>query len=222
MSLKHLVREFRKTHELFPIAIVNGDRSIKVLERNRGRDYEVSFKHGGAVWLLDMVELVLRDEGKGQFFRKFKGSSYLLLLEVKYNKWGKFLQLVKLQNGVESKEISQKQEEVTKFRKAIRDNTVIVEGEFSTVKHNHSLAVVIYKESIEEGWRDIKEELSRRLQRNVKISVIYTDRAAIVGVQVNQKEEDCFDMSTFYLYKCKSVRIVIWQQLEHCKNCVWV
>ncbi|PON38243.1 hypothetical protein PanWU01x14_313990 [Parasponia andersonii] len=105
MSLKHLVREFRTTHKLFLITVANDGRSIKVLERNGGRDYEVSFELGGAAWLLDAVEVAIRDEGKGQFFRKFRGSSYLLLLEVKYNNGGKFLQLVKLQNGVESKVI---------------------------------------------------------------------------------------------------------------------
>ncbi|PON63519.1 hypothetical protein TorRG33x02_276000 [Trema orientale] len=104
MSLKHLAREFRTAHKLFLFTVVNDGGSIKVLERNRGRDYEVSFELGGAAWL-DAVEVVIRDEGKGQFFKKFRGSSYLLLLEVKYNNRGKFMQLVKLQNGVESKVI---------------------------------------------------------------------------------------------------------------------
>ncbi|PON66608.1 hypothetical protein PanWU01x14_108500, partial [Parasponia andersonii] len=105
MSLKHFVTEFRTDHKLFMIAIVNGGRPIKVLKRNRMRDYEVSFELGGAAWLLDAVEMALKDERNRQCFRKFEGSSYLLLLEVKYNKWGKFLQLVKFQNGVERKVI---------------------------------------------------------------------------------------------------------------------
>lgn len=54
-------------------------------KRNRRRDYEVSFERGGVAWLLDAVEVVLRDEGRGKFFRKLRGSSYLLLLEVTYN-----------------------------------------------------------------------------------------------------------------------------------------
>ncbi|PON66283.1 LOW QUALITY PROTEIN: hypothetical protein PanWU01x14_111480 [Parasponia andersonii] len=64
MSLKHLVREFRTAYKLFLFTVVNDGKSI-VLERNRGRDYEVSFKLGGAAWLLDAVEVVIRDEGKG-------------------------------------------------------------------------------------------------------------------------------------------------------------
>lgn len=97
LGFKHLAREFRS--KVFLISVVNRGQSIKVLERNRIADYHVTFDLGTAAWLCDFIKGVVNLGGKENLVRKFRGSSYVLLVEVRSNRRGSFLEVSRLQNG---------------------------------------------------------------------------------------------------------------------------
>ena len=45
---KHLDREFRTEHKLFLLNVENGGQVVKLVERNRVKDFFLSFELGGA------------------------------------------------------------------------------------------------------------------------------------------------------------------------------
>ena len=96
---KHLVREFRTEHKLFLLSVEEGGQAVKIVERNRVKDFNLSFELGGANWLCDIIVEAVDFRGKNDFLRKFRGSSYVLLAMIDTNKRGSFLRIDKLHKG---------------------------------------------------------------------------------------------------------------------------
>lgn len=111
MISNHLSREFRIVHKLFLLSVVNGGQVINFVERNRVKDYVISFELGVAAWLCDIVELALSHVERARFHKKFRGSSYILLVEIKVNKNGRFLQITRIENGIVNNLIVPEEEE---------------------------------------------------------------------------------------------------------------
>ena len=95
-DFKHLDKEFRTENKEFLLSVINGAQIIKVIERNRIIDYQISFDLGGADWFGRQWIL----KGNKAFFQKFRGRSYALLVHIKFNRRGRFLEVSRMQNGV--------------------------------------------------------------------------------------------------------------------------
>ena len=52
-----------------------GGQSIKIVERNRLKDFNLSFELGAANWLCDIILVAIEFKGRNGFLRKFRGSS---------------------------------------------------------------------------------------------------------------------------------------------------
>lgn len=96
---KHLERDFRTEHKLFLLSIENGGQSVKIVERNRLKEFHLSVEMGGAIWLCDTSSDAVAFKGNGNFFRKFRGNSYVLMVTINANRRGSFLRISKLHSG---------------------------------------------------------------------------------------------------------------------------
>ena len=75
VKYKHLDREFRTEHKLFLLSVEKGGHSVKIVERNRVKDFQMSFEMGGANWLCDIILEAVDYAGKNGFFRKLSSGS---------------------------------------------------------------------------------------------------------------------------------------------------
>ena len=62
----------------------------------------MSFEFGGANWLFDILSDAVVFDGKSNFFKKFEGNSYVLLVMINTNKRGCFFRINKLHVGMMS------------------------------------------------------------------------------------------------------------------------
>ncbi|PON41066.1 hypothetical protein TorRG33x02_338900 [Trema orientale] len=76
-----------------------GGQTLKIVERNRVSDFSVTMELGGARWLCKCVGAILLLKERINVIRKFRGSSYVLLVEVRENNRGTFLSIWKIQDG---------------------------------------------------------------------------------------------------------------------------
>ena len=102
VNYKHLDREFRTEHKLFLLSVVKGGQSVKIVKRNRVKDFHMSFEIGGANWFCDIISDAVVFDGKSRFFRKFRGNSYVLMVMINTNKRGSFFRINKLHEGMMS------------------------------------------------------------------------------------------------------------------------
>ncbi|PON67526.1 hypothetical protein TorRG33x02_264330 [Trema orientale] len=170
MTFKHFDREFRTQHKVFLLSLVNRGQSIKVLERNRVADFQVTFALGAGIWLCEILKETVTYGGKQVFFRKFRGSSYVLLVRIKCNKWERFLAVTRLQNGVSRNVIIPEGSDVTLVEnKGDEGSSSFQQGQGGIQENKYwRLAVVIYRDNLEIKWEAINFSLSRKLRSGVK------------------------------------------------------
>ena len=201
VSYKHLDREFRTEHKLFLLSVDNGGHSVKLVERNRVKDFSLSFELGGANWLCNIILEAVLSEVKHGFFKKFRGNSYVLLVMVDTNNRGSFLRIDKLHDGKLRSIIVPKGIQSNGWRDLRRcllsmlgrdrlymersneDKLLFEEkSQFTGIKgakKNWRLVVVIYRSSSNETWEGIKDGLCRRLYRFVDLSVLHANRVIL-------------------------------------------
>ena len=98
-NFRHFDQEFRTEHKLFLLKVGTGGGSIWIIERTRGNCFELHIDLGGASWLLEAVGEA-SSTAEGEFSAaKYRGSSYILLVEIYKNARGLFLRIMKIEDG---------------------------------------------------------------------------------------------------------------------------
>ncbi|PON76032.1 hypothetical protein PanWU01x14_037480 [Parasponia andersonii] len=174
-NYKQFNREFRTEHKLFLLSVFNRGQSIKVLERSQAADFQVTFDLRAAGWLCDTLKEALVCSNNQGFFRKFRGSSYVLLVEIQSNRRGRFLR---------------KLEEAGQSRKKVNWENPSSHGQLygggknwkeasHQVNKNWKLLLVVYQDNIMLQWNTINAGLTRKSRRKVNMTELYVDRAIL-------------------------------------------
>ena len=213
---KHLDREFSTEHKLFLLSVEKGGQAIRIMERNRVKDYQMSFELGGANWLCDIILKTVEFDGNDCFFRKFRGNLYVLLAMIDTNKRGSFFRIDELHEGKMSSIIVPNGIEKSGWRDLRRclmsmlgGGKMVVKGRTDGkvwngekfqlngskgVQKSWNSAVVIYRSSSKETWEGIKEGLCRMLGRKVELSTLHANRA-ILWCRMKRRKEKCSDLN---------------------------
>ena len=215
---------------------------MKLVERNRVKDFYLSFELGGANWLCNIILEALESQGKSGFFRKFRGNSYVLLVMIDTNNRGSFLRIEKLHEGKLRSIIVPKGFQSNGWRDLRRcilsilgkDRSFVErskEGKMlfeeksqffgpKGVQKNLRLAVVIYRSSSNETWEGIKDGLCRRLRRFVDLSVLHANRA-ILWCKDEIEKSEMLSSDFLKLNNVKSVKVVQWSHQQHWEDIVF-
>ena len=236
VSYKHLDREFRTEHKLFLLTVEKGGQAVKIVERNRVKDFDLSFELGGANWLCDITLEAVQFQGKNGFLRKFRGSSYVLLATIDTNRRGRFLRLDKLQegklssiyvpNGFQSNGwrelrnclLSMLRRE--RMRVVSRTEGNVFDGDkysfFGSIgeQKNWRFAVVFYRSSANESWEGVKFRLCRRLGRAVDLSTLHANRG-ILWCRDEKEKSHLLKSDFCKLNIVETVKVVQWSQQQH-------
>ena len=238
----HLNREFRTEHKVFLLSVERGGQSVKIVERNRVKDFNLSFELGGANWLCDTILEAVEAKRKVGFFRKFRGSSYVLLAIVDTNKRGSFFRLDKVHEGKMSSIIVPNGIESRGWRdlrncllSMLGRETMCVERRevgsvlyqekqrffgLKGVQKNWRLAVVIYRSSSKESWEGIRDGFCRKLGRAVDISTLHANRA-ILWCRDEKEKGHLLTIDSCKLNNVKPVKVVKWSQQQHWEDIVF-
>ena len=239
---KHLDREFRTEHKIFLLTVENSGKSIRLVERNRVKDYDLSFELGGAHWLGDIILEAVQFQGKNVFFRKFRGNSYVLMVMIDTNNRGSFLRIDKLHDGKLRSIIVPKGIQSSGWRDLRscllsmlgRERLLVerkIEGKLlyeeksqiiglKSVQKNWRLAVVIYRSSSQEAWERIRGGLCRRLGRSVDLSLLHANRA-ILWCRNEIEKRELLSSEVCILNNLKPIKVVQWSQQQHWEDIVF-
>ena len=236
VSYKHLDREFRTEHKLFLLTVERGGKSVKIVERNRVKDFILSFELGGANWLCDTILEAVDFQGKNGFLRKFRGSSYVLLAMIDTNRRGRFFRLEKLQegklssivvpNGIKSsgwRDLRNCMMSILGRERMVDDRSNegnVFYGEKCRFlgskgeQKNWRLAVVIYRSSSRDSWEGIRVGLSRKLGRRIDLSTLHANRAILWCRDAKEKSE-MLRSESCKLNNVKYVKVMQWSLQQH-------
>ena len=90
---------FKLKHKVFVHHLLKDGGGVRICERTRLGSFELQIDVSAAVWCMEILQEILLDDDHKQFFRKYRGSNFVLLVE-KYHNWkGVFLKVFKLANG---------------------------------------------------------------------------------------------------------------------------
>ena len=236
---KHLDREFRTEHKLFLLSVEKGGQSIKIAERNRVKDFILSFELGGANWLCDIIVEAVDFEGQNGFFRKFRGNSYVLLVTIETNKRDSFFRIEKWHEGRLSIIFVPKGIKSSGWRDLRRcllsmlgrerllvdrrneGNVLSKENLLQDVQKNWRLAVVIYRSSSKESWEGIRGGFCRRLGRMVDLSLLHANRA-ILWCKDEKEKEELLSSESCKLINDKTIKVMQWSQQQHWEDIVFL
>lgn len=87
---------FRLQQKVFVLHLLRDGGGIKISERTRFRSFELELAVPAAVWCLEIMQEVVSVEDSEAFFRKFRGSNFVLLAEKFISSKGAFLKITKV------------------------------------------------------------------------------------------------------------------------------
>ena len=90
---------FKVEQKVFVLHLTVDRGGVRISERSRLRSFEIEFDVGAAMWCLEMLQEVINLEESKSFFRKHRGSNFVVLAEKYYNRRGEFLKFTRLSNG---------------------------------------------------------------------------------------------------------------------------
>ena len=96
--------DFKTKFKTFIFTLDESGSFIRIEERNKINSYDVEVDLGGD-WLSRTVEEAVRSGKDGTFRRIFRGRNYQLVVDSSKNKAGRFLTVLKIQNGATRKVI---------------------------------------------------------------------------------------------------------------------
>ncbi|EXB80244.1 hypothetical protein L484_025093 [Morus notabilis] len=242
MSYKHCDQDFRTKHKVFILQITDYGQSIRITERNRVASFDVNLDLGGAFWLMEVVSQAADAKKDGAFLRKYKGSSYVLVVEVKRNSKGEFLKVMRINRGEVKNVIIPGEENKKGWRDLSRclenffckksqtsKNKTLMRKDFTraAAKHQGILdvreekrwerAVVAYRDWMEEGWTEISKGLSEKLERKVRVSPLFADRA-ILWCQSDYERDTLVKEGSVHIRNQHAITIKRWCIETHWKN----
>ena len=90
---------FRIEQKVFVLHLLRDGGGIRISERTRFRSFDMELDVPAAVWCMETLQEVLHGDFNKGFFRKYRGSNSVLLIERFSSRKGAFVKLVKLVNG---------------------------------------------------------------------------------------------------------------------------
>ena len=221
---------------------MHGGHSVKIVERNRVKQFCLSVERGGAIRLCDTIYDVVAYEGNLRFFRKFRGSSYVFMVMINTNSRGSFLRINKLFCGKLSSIVVPSGNGRSGWRDLNRslmsmlgreltdvngrsDSTKLYEKNIQlegpkAAQKNWRLAVVVYRNSIEVTWEEIKEGFCSKLGRQVELSALLANRAILwCRDEARKRTLPHYDFCT--LHNSIPVKVVNWSEKEHREDIVF-
>ena len=86
---KHFKKEFRTKFKLFP----------RITEWRKTTSFLINLDVGGAAWIRDAVNSVLRQEPVEELKRFYRAHNYRVIIESSRNSARRFMKICKIQNG---------------------------------------------------------------------------------------------------------------------------
>lgn len=89
---------FRIEQKVFVLFLSKDGMSIRISERTRLASFDLDLEVSAAVWCLELFKEVSYFDGK-KIFKKFRGSSFVVLAESYENRRGTFMKITKIFRG---------------------------------------------------------------------------------------------------------------------------
>ena len=72
---------YKFQHKVFVLHLLKDSGGVCISERNKVGSFELQIDASAAVWCLEVLQELLLDDDHQQFFRKYRGSNFVLLAE---------------------------------------------------------------------------------------------------------------------------------------------